>query len=41
VAALRAAGCSALAVEAGRTVVIDRDDLVAAADAAGIAVEGV
>src|ERR1700737_707592 len=41
VAALQAAGCSALAVEAGRTVVMDRDDLVAAADAAGIAVEGV
>jgi DUF1009 family protein len=41
VAALRSAGCSALAVEAGRTVVIDREDLVAAADAAGIAVEGV
>ena len=38
--ALRAAGCSALVVEAGRTLLIDRADLAAAADAAGIAVEG-
>jgi DUF1009 family protein len=37
---LRAAGCSALAVEAGRTLVLDRDELVRAADRAGIAVEG-
>ncbi|GAC1552988.1 MAG: UDP-2,3-diacylglucosamine diphosphatase LpxI [Myxococcales bacterium] len=41
VAALRAAGCSALAVEAGRALVLDRPALTAAADAAGIAVEGV
>ena len=41
IAALEAAGCSALAIEAGRAVVIDRAALAAAADAAGIAVEGV
>jgi DUF1009 family protein len=41
VAALQAAGCSALAVEAGRAVVLDRPALATAADAAGIAVEGV
>lgn len=41
VSALRAAGCSALAIEAGRTLVLDREELAAAADAAGIAVEGV
>jgi UDP-2,3-diacylglucosamine hydrolase len=41
VAALQAAGCSALAVEAGRAVVLDRAALALAADAAGIAVEGV
>lgn len=41
VAALRDAGCAALAVEAGRTLVLDRAELAALADAAGIAVEGV
>lgn len=41
IAALRDAGCSALAVEAGATLILDRDELVAAADAAGIAVEGI
>jgi DUF1009 family protein len=41
VAALQAAGCSALAIEAGHTVVLDREELVAAADAARIAVEGI
>ncbi len=41
VAALRAAGCSALALEAGQTVLIDRELLVAAADDAGLAIEGV
>lgn len=41
VAVLREAGCSALAVEAGGTVVLDRAELVRAADAAGIAVEGI
>ncbi len=38
--ALRAAGCSALVLEAGRALVLDRAQLVAAADTAGIAVEG-
>jgi UDP-2,3-diacylglucosamine hydrolase len=41
VAAMRAARCAALAVEAGKAVVLDRDALVSAADEAGIAVEGV
>lgn len=35
------AGCAALAVEASATLVLDREQLVAAADRAGIAVEGV
>ena len=35
------AGCSALAIEAGRTLVFDRAELAAAADRAGIAVEGI
>jgi DUF1009 family protein len=39
--ALIAAGASALACEAGRTVVLDREALVAAADAHGIALVGV
>jgi DUF1009 family protein len=39
--ALIAAGAAALAFEAGRTVVLDRDALVAAADARGIALVGV
>ena len=37
---LREAGCSALAIEAGATLVLDRAELIALADAAGIAVEG-
>lgn len=39
--ALVAAGCSALAIEAGAALVLDRAELAAAADRAGIAVEGV
>ena len=39
--ACSAATCAALAVEAGTTLVIDRSDLVAKADRAGIAVEGI
>ncbi len=38
---LAEAGCSALALEAGRTLVLDRALLAAAADRAGIAVEGI
>ena len=38
---LAQAGCSALAIEAGRTLVLDRAELSAAADRAGIAVEGI
>lgn len=41
VAALEKAGCSALAIEAGHTVVLGRDELASAADAARIAVEGI
>ena len=40
IAAMESAGCAALAVEAGRTIVLDRDQVVRAADRAGIAVEG-
>ena len=39
--ALVAAGCSALAIEAGAALVLDRDELAAAADRAGLAVEGI
>jgi UDP-2,3-diacylglucosamine hydrolase len=38
---MRAAGCSALAVEAGQVLTVDRSELVRRADAAGIAVVGV
>ena len=38
--AMRAAGASALSIDAGRTLVIDGDAVFAAADAAGIAVVG-
>lgn len=38
--AMRAAGASALSIDAGKTLVFDREALVAAADAAGIAVVG-
>jgi len=41
VAAMSAAGASCLCVEAGRTLVFDRPAMVAAADAAGIAIVGV
>lgn len=39
--ACAAAGCSALALEAGATLVLDRAELIEKADRAGIAVEGV
>jgi len=39
--ACAAAGCAALAVEAGSTLVLDRAELIARADRAGIAVEGI
>ena len=38
---MSAAGASCLCVEAGRTLVFDRPAMVAAADAAGIAIVGV
>jgi DUF1009 family protein len=38
--AMREAGASVLAVEAGQTLLIDRDAFLAAADAAGLAVWG-
>ena len=40
IAAMQAARCSALAIEADKALVLDRDLLAAAADRAGIAVEG-
>jgi DUF1009 family protein len=40
IAAMRAAGASALSVDAGRALVIDGDAVFAAADAAGIAIVG-
>jgi DUF1009 family protein len=40
IAAMQAARCSALAVEAGTALVLDREAVAAAADRAGIAVEG-
>jgi UDP-2,3-diacylglucosamine hydrolase len=40
IGAMQAARCSALVVEAGRTILLDREELVRAADRAGIAVEG-
>ena len=39
--ACAAAGCSALAIEAGATLVLDRAEVAAKADRAGIAVEGI
>ncbi len=36
----REAGVAVLALEAGRTLILDRDDLIAAADASGIAIVG-
>ena len=41
IATLAAAGCSVLAVEAELTLVIDRETMVEAADAAKIAFEGI
>jgi len=41
VEACSAAGCSALAIEAGVTLVLDRAELIDKADRAGIAVEGI
>jgi UDP-2,3-diacylglucosamine hydrolase len=41
IAAMRAVRCAALAIEAGKALVLDREALAAAADDAGIAVEGV
>jgi hypothetical protein len=41
IAAMQAARCAALALEAGKAVVLDRDAFAAAADRAGIAVEGI
>ena len=38
--AMRAAGLDGLSVDAGRTLVLDGDDMIAAADAAGIVVVG-
>ena len=40
IAAMRAAGATCLCVEAGRTLLFDREAMVAAADAAGIAIVG-
>jgi UDP-2,3-diacylglucosamine hydrolase len=40
IAAMQAAHCSALAIEAGKALVLDREAFAAAADHAGIAVEG-
>ena len=41
IAAMRAAGATCLCVEAGRTLLFDREAMIAAADAAGIAMTGV
>ncbi len=41
IAVMREVGAVALALEAGRTIMLDRDELLAAADAAGIAVVAV
>ena len=40
VTAMRATRCVALAVEAGKAILLDREALAAEADGAGIAVEG-
>jgi len=37
---MKRAGATTLAVEAGKTLLIDRDELIAEADAAGIAIWG-
>lgn len=41
VSALAAAGCAALAVEAGKSLVLDREELVEAADRSALAIEGI
>jgi DUF1009 family protein len=41
ISALAQAGCTALAIEAGQSLVLDEDEMAAAADRAGIAVEGI
>jgi DUF1009 family protein len=38
--AIRRAGATALSIDAGRTLLVDGDEVIAAADAAGIAVTG-
>jgi UDP-2,3-diacylglucosamine hydrolase len=38
---MRGAGATALAVDAGRTLLFDRMELIAQADAAGIAIEAI
>jgi UDP-2,3-diacylglucosamine hydrolase len=40
IAAMQSARCSALAIEAGKALVLDREAMAAAADDAGIAIEG-
>jgi DUF1009 family protein len=40
IAAMRETGATALAVDAGRTLLLDRDEMLAAADEAGIAIVG-
>ncbi|HET9784402.1 MAG TPA: UDP-2,3-diacylglucosamine diphosphatase LpxI, partial [Terriglobales bacterium] len=40
IAAMRAAGATALGVESGITLMLERDACLAAADEAGIAIEG-
>jgi DUF1009 family protein len=37
---MRETGTTALAVDAGRTLLLDREELLARADAAGIAITG-
>ena len=38
---MKSAGATALAMDAGRTLLFDREELIALADAAGIAIEAV
>jgi DUF1009 family protein len=40
VQAMRVAGASALSIDAGKTIVLDRDAVVASANEAGIAIVG-
>jgi DUF1009 family protein len=39
IAVMRRANATALALDAGKTLLLDRDELLAAADAAGIAIQ--